>query len=1110
MLNIYYGRESINKEKFVYSRIAARGYSAARPVLVIVPDQYTLEAERQAFRFLEADSLIGLDVFSMSRLGHNILKELGGDRKAFIDKYGRQMLLTRICREEDENLTVFQGNMAKTPFVELTNDFISELKQYGVTPEDLAAAADAVPASELLHRKLTDLTRIYTRYQQEIEGKYTDSEDYIDLYIERIADSRYVRGASVWVYGFDSLAPKALKVLGGLMAAAEEVNVVLTIDRNCRDEAIFGLTDTVAGLLVQTARDVGCEIGERAAIARLPEAAGAALAVAKAAPELAVIEQELFAAPVHPYREAPTAITVCEAANIYNEAESAAAFILHLLRDCGYRRRDIVVVCNDQKLRASVASRVFEEYGLPLFHDSKRGILNAGLAVCLISLLTTVVNRYRTEDLLKALKSGFLPLTPEEVERLEIYARQYRIRGTMWKKPLRKGLDEYGEEGFAAMEELRARAVTPFLEVEALAARAENVQMFTVQFYELLTKKLGILERLQSFMEEQQALGLPDLAEETAQIWALVCGILDQIVALTAEEPFDLADFSEMFRVGLSQIEVGVLPSSIDDLMMGTMQRTRAGEIRALVILGANEGVLPSEADTGGLFALEELEALEEAGHLICKSDQVRIAEERLSIYRNMSKPSDALWIGYSVSDEEGKELRRSEIVDSVLSVFPALSVQEDVLNRADRNELVGGRMSTMRHLVDAMRKAKRTRQEDAFWKPVEDWYRDENPEFMKHIDQALAFQNQTDSLPKGEREILFREKDGFDVLSPSRIETYARCPFRYYVQFGLKPAEEREFRADPRAIGDVYHLCLMEAAEILSEENLWQTVSREDLETIVDQALSRIEENYRDGLFSFSGEEKYKIQRIRKTCLGTLWMLVLQARAGHIAESRYEVGFGRGRDIPAIEIPCGDRTVLIEGQIDRLDLLTSGRINILDYKSAENKLNMDEVRAGYRLQLMLYMKAARGETGEPAGVFYFHIQDPRILAAGSGALPEMIEAQLRRRFELKGILVDADTNVEDVCGNFESRSEVTGIRRTKDGTLSGSADCALMTEEEFAELANAVDERLSELAAQMEGGEIPIAPMRSGDRSSCTYCDFRGICRFDQRFEGNRYRYVK
>ena len=302
MLNIYYGRESVNKEKFIYDRIAGTapsvgnaptlgtalvkgaasastgnapdmgsaqiagsgspGFSEDRRVLIIVPDQYTLEAERQAFRYLNVTGLVGLDVFSMSRLGHNILRELGGGRRTFIDKYGRQMLLTQIAREKDGELQVFKGNMAKNSFVELANDFISELKQYGVTPEGLRAVRDSVPEKTLLHRKLSDLSLIYGEYQKKIEGKYTDSEDYIDLYIDRIGRSGIVSGARIWVYGFDSFAPKSVKVLRGLMGAAEEVNIVLTGDKGCRDEELFSLTRTVMHRLIEAGKEVGCPLGE--------------------------------------------------------------------------------------------------------------------------------------------------------------------------------------------------------------------------------------------------------------------------------------------------------------------------------------------------------------------------------------------------------------------------------------------------------------------------------------------------------------------------------------------------------------------------------------------------------------------------------------------------------------------------------------------------------------------------------------------------------------------------------------------------------------------------------------------------------------------------------
>ena len=1176
MLNIYYGRESVNKEKFIYDRIAGTassvgnaptlgtalvkgaasastgnapdmgsaqiagsgspGFSEDRRVLIIVPDQYTLEAERQAFRYLNVTGLVGLDVFSMSRLGHNILRELGGGRRTFIDKYGRQMLLTQIAREKDGELQVFKGNMAKNSFVELANDFISELKQYGVTPEGLRAVRDSVPEKTLLHRKLSDLSLIYGEYQKKIEGKYTDSEDYIDLYIDRIGRSGIVSGARIWVYGFDSFAPKSVKVLRGLMGAAEEVNIVLTGDKGCRDEELFSLTRTVMHRLIEAGKEVGCPLGELKKIGpeytRPVDAPGGGSDFRR--PAIAHLEHELYV-PVPETAEDSDGITICEAANIYNEAESAAAFILGLIREHGYRYRDIVVICNDQSVRAQVVSRVFREYGIDLFLDSKRGILNSNPAIFLVSMLQSVANRYRFTDVMRTLKTGFTSLTVDEVERLENYALKYRIRGTMWKKPFEKGEFEYGADGMAALEELREQAMEIFGGLEEIIAESRTVRDFLTGFFGYLTGPLGMEEKLQEFMRLQEENDADDQAEETRQIFTMIIGLFDQIAELIGDEPFDAGDFIEIFTAGLKQIEIGVLPSSIDDLMMGTMQRTRSGQLKALVVLGANEGVLLAEAADEGLFSPEERQQLAEDGHEICKVDQIRLQEERLAIYRNMSRPSEHLWIGYSTGDEEGRELRRSDIVDTLTGIFPSLEIRRDIINREDEEALVGGRISTLRHLVERMRLEQKGVHRAPVWAPVERWYREHLPEVMEQIDKDLSFENRTETLPPRYSSLLFKnENGGTRTLSPSRIETYARCPFAYYVTYGLEPEERRIFQVASREIGDIYHGCLMRITARLSREQAWETVTKEECRELVRRALAEETEGYRDGLFSLGNEERYKTRRIEDTCLKSLWVLVEHARSGEISSSRFEVGFGTGRPIRPVVVKVGSTEVCIEGRIDRLDRLPDDRLKIIDYKSGNLQLKQEEVRAGYRLQLMLYMRAAQGDSSQtepagdemvqeeirrPAGVFYFHIQDPRVDGSITGASDrggesdeeraERLEAELRKRFRLNGIMVDDPKVVREIAGEFEGTSSIAPVRITAGG-LKGSPEGSLVSDEEFAELQEAVDEKVQEFVADMLEGVIDIHPMKTKDSTPCDYCGNRSICRFDLMFDGCAYNRIR
>lgn len=1110
MLNIYYGRESVDKERFIYRTIAERGYGPGNRTIVIVPDQYTLEAERQAFKTLGVESLIGLDVFSMSRLGHNILAELGGSKTTFIDKYGRQMLLTKIAREVDDDLLVFSGNMAKSSFIEMTNNFISEMKQYDATPETLSEIMDSIDENTLLYKKLADLKLIYERYQNEIEGKYTDSEDLIDLYINKIGQSGLVCDSEVWIYGFDSFAPKSLEVIKGIMAAARQVNVVLTWDKNCRDQDLFDLTTVIMSRLRDLAAEAGCGMGETA---RILDISGEYMAETRS-PGIATLEHELFAVD---YRtgEDSSGVTLVEAANLYNEAESAAAYILHLLRDEGLRYRDIVVICNDQKLRASIISRVFDEYGLELFSDTKRKILNSNTAVFIVSLLAALGRGYSSTDIFKALKTGMTDMSDEDIEKLENYSLKYRIRGSMWKKTFEKGAFEYGEEGLPEIEGLRQKAMTLFTSLEEIYEKKQTVADFVESFYLFLENEVHIEEKLQEFKAVESQTGLSDLADETEQIWAEILGIFDQMVELEGEDEFDGQEFTEMLTVGLDQIEVGILPTTADDMMMGTMQRTRAGDIKAMVILGANEGILPAEAGDDGLFAEEELEKMAEGGHEICRVEKVRLQEEKLAIYRNLAKPTKYLWISYSIGDESGSEIRPSDIIDEIEKILPSVALERDILNGMDPMAMVGGPMGTLRHLTEAMRSAGKGEPVDPVWKSVDRWYETKLEPEMGQIDEGFAFENRTSDLKGDAAEILMKKDDqGALTLSPSRVETFARCPFAHFVTYGLKPEERRVFEVASREIGDVYHLCLMEATRRLSLEGTWGTITRQQCTDMVSAILEKEALEYRDGLFGFSNEEKYKSKRIENTCAQALWALVQHARAGKIGSSRYEISFGRGKSIPPIEIDVDGNTIYIEGKIDRLDDLENGRIKIIDYKSGNLKLSQKEIMSGYKLQLMLYMKAARREDSLPAGVFYFHIQDPRIKADGikkSGSdLTDAIAAEIRKQFKLNGIMVNDPDTVKEIDGAFQNSSEIAPVKINKDGCFKGQPADSLVTDEGFQKLAEAVDEKVADICSTMVHGGIDIHPMKVKDSSLCEFCGYKSICRFDLGFDGCKYNMVR
>lgn len=1098
MLTIYYGRESVDKEKFIYEQISRR----KGRTLVIVPDQYTLEAEKQAFRYLQTKGLLNVEIISMSRLGSRLLSEQGGSRKTFIDKYGRHMLLSRIGRECREELQVFGGSMEKNSFLEMTNNFISEMKQYNVGAEDLRSLRKNLTQGNLLDRKLQDLELIFSRYQEAISGKYTDSEDLIDLYTSKISQSSMLKDCDIWVYGFDSFAPKALTVLGNLMAVCREFNIFLTYDQNDYDEELFQLSAVVMRRLEEQAQAFGIEHKRvKPTVAEaLTKAAG-----------MQAIEEQLYSARIKPSADSE-GITLVEAASIYGEAESAASHILHLLRDKGMRYRDIVVICNDQNIRGSVIRRVFEEYGIRLFDDKKRSIVSSPVAVFILTMVEVVAGGYQTADLFKVLKTGFTQVSPEDIEILENYAIKYRIHKSMWKKPFVKGQMEYGDDGLEAMEQLRKTVVMPFEGLETICKTAGSVGAFLEGYYDYLLEQIHLDRYIVALMEQQEQEGLMEAAEETSQIWGKIMELFDQIMELMGDEPFVPHQFVQLFEAGLSQMEVGVLPPTSDDILMGTMQRTRSGQPKAMLVIGANEGLLPQNTADEGLFSLDELEYLADRGTEICKSDKVRVWEEQLAIYRNLSKPSEELWISYSVSDEEGKELRPSEIIDVLKRIFPNLKTEKDVLNRSDAKDLIGGRVNTMRHLTKALRDGGKGDKVDGAWQVVLDWFREQDKATLKQIAEGLNFTNIQADLPRETAELLY-QKGGLDtmILSPSRLERFSRCPFAHFISYGLRPEERRVYEAASREIGDIYHQCLMEISERLSKESRWETVSEEECRQLITEIAEREAKQYREGVFQFSNEERYKLRRVEDTCFHVCWALIEQVRSGEILESRYEVPFGRFSDIPAIEVDCGDKKVFIEGKIDRLDLMNEDRVKIIDYKTGKEYFRVEEARGGYRLQLMLYLKAAQEQTKKPAGVFYFLIDDPRVDLTGTEKEKyfEKISKEMRKSFRLNGIMIDSGSVIRGVAGEFEGYSDIVPLYNGKEG-IKATSENFLLSEEDFEKLQADVDKQIENLCSELVNGRIAIHPKKTERTSPCVYCEFKSICRFDTAFEGCNYEMVK
>lgn len=1160
MLHIYYGRENLDKEKFLFDRIAgdlslpgdplsdsavpgAGQPDDPRPeqkILLLVPDQFTLQAERNAFAYLGVDGLMDLEVMSQSRLGFKILSEVGGSSKVPIDKYGRHMLLAKILTEQNERLEAFRGMNCKASFIEMANNLISEMKQFNASPADIQKILEESPEnpeSSILQRKLKDIHTIYEKYEELIAGKYLDTEDYLNLFISKIGRSKLVRDSVIWISGFDYFTPKTLNIIEELIMTAKEVNVVLTADCSAgpggcalppdgRDSDLFDLTRGIMNKLKIIAERRGV-LYEEAPIGRK---------YLRQSP-LAHLEQELYAQP-YQQAQAGDSITLCQAANFYAEAETAAARIVQLVREEGLRYRDILVICNDMETRASVIKRVFADYGITAFLDKKRDILHHPTIEFITALIDITARGWLYEDIFRVLKTNLTPVSFEDCEDLENYAVKYRIKGNRWKKDFTYGAKAEGEEALHKVNLTRAQVSDYIGAFETEFKQKKTVRERTEAIYNFLTVTAQLPEKIEGLigylMEENQL----EYAEEASQIWSVIINIFDQMIELIGDEEISAEEYGTILKAGFEAVEIGLLPPTIDQIIVGTMQRTRAGNIKALIILGANDGLLPAAAVSESLLNEDEKTALYKRGIEICKIDDLRAKEEKLAIYKNLSKPARYLWMGYSASDLEGKESKQSMLFDKIRNIYTDLRVEKDILNQGEPMLLVETTGSAVRHMTEAFREAMEGAPLRKEWLEAYQWYEDNAMRLIEPVKDGLLFSNKQEKMGKDLVQKLYKREISSDLsLSPSRLERFSRCPFSHFINYGLKPDERRIFEIAGREIGDVYHQCFMKLSEKLSAPGLditdprspWMSVTRDQCQQYIDRFIEEAAQEYREGVLIQGKEEHYRRVRMKRVCGDAAWALVEHVQTGRIRNIFFESEFGRavGKQFPPIEVKLGEDTLYIEGKIDRVDVLQENDgdptryIKIIDYKSGRERFDVEEAKGGWRLQLMLYLRAALGANSreanrdnpfKPAGVFYFEIAEPQINVSD---VPEedytdRVEAEKKKSFKLDGVVLDNRDIIESIAGEFSGYSDILPVRKTKDGAYAGTTEKKLLKEEDFSELLETVNHKVEELCGELAAGSIEIKPKKVKDETACRFCLYKSICCFDLSFEGCSYDVVK
>ncbi|HWR60961.1 MAG TPA: helicase-exonuclease AddAB subunit AddB [Clostridia bacterium] len=1115
-LRIIYGRAGSGKSTFCLNEIKAslEQRNGTRHI-IIVPEQFSFQAERRLIKALGASGINGAEVLSFGRLSHRVLAEVGGIVRKHINPAGKSILAYTIMEECREDLRVFGRAARQRGFVNTLCGTISEFKRYNITPELLGSLEEA-DISPQLKDKLHDIGLIYGVFEERLHDRYIDADDDLALLAEKLLQHRIFEGAEIWLDEFSGFTPQEYEVIGRLLAQAARVNVTLCTDCLADEQA---LEDIDAFLPAKAAAiklvRLAAELGVRAEPASALKSGGL-----KYNSELAFLEANLYTYIHGTYKGDASCISLYEAPDMYAEVEDTARDILRKCREEGFRYRDIAVITGDLALYEKVVGVIFQEYGIPCFIDRKKDITGHPLILLVLSALEIFTGNWSYEAVFRYLKTGLAGIGRDEADLLENYVLAKGIRGSAWTREedwsYGTPASQYELELQQTADRVRRKAAAPLLRLYRKVKGRNTGKEICTALYEFLCE-LEVPEQLEALVRRFTGEGELDRADEYSQVWNMLLELLDQVVEAMGEAEVKVDSFLELLTVGFEEYNIGLIPPALEQVLVGSLERSKSHDVRAIYILGANDGMFPVPFKQEGILSDRDRETLGGCGIELAPDTRGRTFEQQYLIYTALTSPSERLRLSWCAADREGRALRPSIIISRLKRLFPEMGVESGMLAKSQgerAEEYVSVPVPTFNELVSVLRNRAEGKLADPLWGRIADWYKKEEKWQDKYdrVLEGFSYSNQVGLI----RQEQVRKLYGSSIrTSVSRLERYSACPFSYYVEYGLKARERRILKLDAPDMGSFMHTVIDRFSREVSGSGMgWRGLERDWCAEKVGRIVDELVQEMTGTLFASSSRYRYLADRLKRVLTRAVWLIAEHMKRSTFEPIGYELGFGEDEKLPPItlRLPSGENMIL-SGRIDRMDCLETEEakyFRIVDYKSGSKQFKLEDVYYGLQLQLITYLDAASESLGKtsgkpvlPAGVLYFRLDDPIVLG-GRDADREEIEKAIMKELKMKGLLLEDVRLIKEMDTGMDGDSLIIPARINKDGGLGRSSAASAG---QFEIMKKHVKKLLYRLGEEMLRGDISISPYRRKGMTACTYCGYLSICQFDTRLAGNRYR---
>ncbi len=1080
-----------------------------RNYYLVVPDQFTMQTQKQIVKLHPDQGILNIDVLSFGRLSHRIFEEVGKDSRLTLDDTGKCLLLRKVAEREKENIPVLAAGLKQAGYIQEVKSILSEFMQYGLKPEDVEELSVYAQQQRPLALKLKDLSALYRGFLKECEERFITKEESLDLLRERLSLSDTVR-KSVYVFdGFTGFTPIQNKVIEELMILSRDVIITLEMDHRYNpyclegEEFLFHLSRRTVFSLQKIAQKNGITVKEDVMISEVP------VRRLMNNPQMAHLERNLFREDCSAYEGKGTAIEIVKAAGIREECELMCENMFRMITEKGYRYRDIAVVTGDMNRYEGPLRQQFEKYKVPYFMDTTKSMLTNPFVAFIRNALAVLKQGFRYDDVFRFLRTGMCDLTMEEIDRLENYVRARGIKGfSAWNRPFIYAHKESSRnaEELELLNSIREKVVSVF---EMLCQEAGKKSLPAVKwcevFYQFCVEQ-NIESKLETYAKLFEEKSDLSTALEYRQIYRLIMDLFNQIAELLGEDELTMQEFSDILDAGFAEIRVRTIPQGVDLLVVGDIERTRLKDIKVLFFLGVNDNHIPQSSSKGGLISNMEREFLLASGRELAPTPASLMFIEHLYLYMNLTKPSEHLYLSYATMEDDGSSLRPAYLIEELKKIFPAVQIRNGnqrtaILSLQDAKECMA---VLLREYANGTITDEDLGRLYALYGDLAS--REETAEWLKDITETAFISYKPSDLEQKLAEDLYGK---IMECSISSLERFAACHYAHFLAYGLRLEEREEYGFENMDMGNVMHDILQMFGVMLQKEQLdWTQADSDKIDAFLELSVQEISKTYGGAILQDGAQNNYYKVQLKRIVRRTIRTLQEQLRHGSFRPYAYEKEFRYVYDFDQEGQNHGQ--LLLKGRIDRIDTCIQDDevfVKVLDYKSGSHTFDINTLYYGVALQLAVYL----GQTVKslqsvypdkkivPAAMLYYRTVDP-LLGTDKVMSLEESEKAILKELNNSGAVAARAGIIEALDAGLEGKSLVVPV--SKKGTeikLSSSVydPVVLNAILDFAQ------KKTMSLADEIVKGKIEINPMVIGGRDACEYCAYKGACGYDSKIAG-------